>query len=68
MAKWICKVNVSDAWQYRITIPSGVIRSKRWGGMAYVMLEERGGDIILKRFIDNESLKNDSEVDKDGTA
>ena len=61
MKRIIVKVDRRDI-SFRVTIPRKVILYKGWHDVEYMLLEESGPDrIVLRRFLDGEALKTDSQ-------
>jgi len=66
MPKHLSKIS-SFGGQHRLTIPKLLIEEMKWKGVEYVFLERLGkDDIMIRRFIDGESLKTNSKADPDG--
>lgn len=65
MAKWICKISNHPTGQKRITLPKGLVESQNWKCVRYMVLDESPEGVILRRFVDGESLKG---YDKDDSA
>ena len=64
MPKWICKVTRSGA-QHRLTLPRGLLKDMRWDDVRVVTLQTKGETgILIRRFIDGESLKDEGKGDK----
>lgn len=63
MPKHLTKISKFGG-QHRVTIPRLLINEMKWQGVVYVFLERHGtDDIIIRRFIDGESLRLGSEKD-----
>jgi len=66
MPKHLTKISKFGG-QYRLTIPKLLIGEMKWGSVVYVFLEPHGkDDIMIRRFIDGESLRTDRKADPDG--
>jgi len=66
MPKHLSKIS-SFGGQYRLTIPKLLIKEMKWKGVEYVFLERLGkDDIMIRRFIDGESLRTERKKDRDG--
>jgi len=60
MAKWIVKVNHSKNG-LAIHLPKKMIDLRRWNDVRYVLLNDSQKDyIIIRRFVDEKSLKDRS--------
>lgn len=59
MDRYICKVEKSGKG-FRINVPRQVVIDGCWADVAYVLLEPLpGGKIMIRRFVDGESLKTE---------
>jgi len=66
MPKHLTKISKFGG-QYRLTIPKLLINEMDWKGVDYVILEGLGKkSIMIRRFIDGESLRSDRKADPDG--
>ncbi len=66
MPKHFCKVS-HYMGQFRITIPKHLVESMQWGDVAYVIVKEFHADtLLIRRFVDGESLKGDAPKDRPG--
>lgn len=60
MAKHVVKV-VKARGEFRVGIPRSVIKAKHWEDVAYVLIEDHWGDkILIRRFINDEALSDES--------
>lgn len=67
MPKHLTKISKFGG-QHRLTIPRLLIKEMKWQGVVYVFLERQGtDDIIIRRFIDGESLRLSREKDRHRT-
>jgi len=67
MAKWVAKLSWSGG-QCRVTIPKGLVKALKWEDAAIVtMVDEGGGLLGVRRFIDGESLENDGSKHQAGS-
>jgi len=66
MAKHLTKISKFGG-QYRLTIPVLLIDEMKWKDVEYVFLERiNKDDIMIRRFIDGESLRTERKTDPDG--
>lgn len=66
MPKHLTKISKFGG-QYRLTIPKLLIDEAKWKDVEYVFLERHGKyDVMIRRFIDGESLRTDSKATPDG--
>ena len=66
MPKHLTKISKFGG-QHRLTIPKLLIDEMKWKGVEYVFLEPHGKyDVLIRRFIDGESLRTDRKADPDG--
>ena len=66
MAKHFCKIT-QHAGQYRLTIPKALVASMGWEDIKYMILKPASESAVwMRRFVDGESLKNDSPEDRPG--
>jgi len=67
MAKHLTKISKFGG-QYRLTIPKLLIDEMKWKDVEYVFLELHGkDDIMIRRFIDGESLGIERKKDRPGS-
>ena len=67
MPKHLTKISKFGG-QYRLTIPKALIDEIKWQGVEYVFLERLAkDDIMIRRFIDGESLGIERKKRRDGS-
>ena len=66
MARWICKVSRSGE-SIRVTLPKSLVQEAGWRYVNFVRLEiTKDLDIIMRGFVDGESIKAEGEADRAG--
>jgi len=54
--------------QMRLTIPKIAVRALKWEEARYLLMEETAdGTLLVRRFVDGESLESDSKGDIPGS-
>lgn len=67
MPKFLAKLSKFGG-QYRLTIPRQLIKEMAWEKVEYMTLGPQIDDaVIIRRFIDSESLKTKDERDRTGS-
>jgi len=64
MPKYFTKLSKSGG-QFRLTIPKALIEVLDWEGVEFVILEDHSpGVVLIRRFIDGESLRAEFETSR----
>ena len=67
MPKYICKVS-HHMGQFRLTIPKALVASMGWEDVKYMLIKEVSmSAVMMRRFVDGESLKSNHADDPAGS-
>ena len=67
MPKYLTKISKFGG-QYRLTIPKLLVKEMKWQDVEFVYLVDEGGGLLaVRRFIDGESLGIERKKHRDGS-